>query len=519
MTNLDSETFFTGWYEDDVCLSKEQTLTIQVKDGSKTRVIRPRFEGKTITYSNTTITDANKVDGQDVTLYSGVTVSGSTTWKPASVALRRGASVLIDSPIETSMVTLEDGDQQYGWRYIALPYDLPVSEIIPYGESSTIQFVVRYYDGAARAQNGIGASWKQLKSTDKLEANKGYIIQSNTWGGFKYNASTGMNQLLNRSSVTVPLQKYTSVAAADANWNFIGNPFPCYYNIGTLFDNGFKGTITVWDAQLNNYQYYTKDDVDPYLAPLTSFFVQQTDDVSSILFTPGGRAAKLPDGTPRSASALRSGESRQVINLVLANDSLSDKTRIVFNEEASADYELGLDAAKFRSMNPNAPAFYTIDKDNQQLAINERPTGNGVVRLGCNFGVAGSYRIAAQSALANDLILTDHVTGAQTNLKESAYSFTAEAGETNDRFEVRGGNPTGIETIAGLQWNVRSGQLFLQGLPDGARVTVHDTMGRTVCDRMATGDLSGIALPQAGVYYLTITTRQGKFTERLMINE
>lgn len=519
LTNLDNETFFTGWYEDDVCISKNQTITIQVKDGSKERWIRPRFEGKTVTYSNTTITDANKVDGQDVTLYSGVTVSGSTTWKPSSVALRRGASVLIDSPIETSTITLEDWDLQYGWRYIALPYDLLVSEIVPYGESSNIQFVVRYYDGAARAQNGIGSSWKQLKNTDKLEANKGYIIQSNTWGGFKYNTSTGMDQLLNYSSVTVPLQKYTSVTEADKNWNFIGNPFPCYYKIGTLYENGFKGTITVWDEQLDNYQYYTQDDADQYLKPLTAFFVQQTDEVSSILFTTSGRAAKLPEGTTRSASALRSSDGRQVLNLTLSNDSLSDKTRIVFNEAAQAGYELGRDAAKLRSMNPNAPAFYSIDVDNQQLAINERPWGDGVVRLGCNFGVKGEYTIALQESVEQDLILVDLLTGAQTNLKEQTYRFTAEVGETNDRFELRSGNPTGTETIVGLQWQVRGGQLFLTGLPADARVVVHDTMGRTVCDRTASGDLSGLALPQAGVYYLTVSTRQASKTERIMVKE
>ena len=104
---------------------------------------------------------------------------------------------------------------------------------------------------------------------------------------------------------------------------------------------------------------------------------------------------------------------------------MSDKTRIVFNEAAKAGYELGLDASKFRSMNPNAPAFYSIDVDNQQLAINERPWDNGVVRLGCNFGVKGEYSIALQETVEQDLILVDKVTGAQTNLKEQAYRFSA----------------------------------------------------------------------------------------------
>ena len=216
---------------------------------------------------------------------------------------------------------------------------------------------------------------------------------------------------------------------------------------------------------------------------------------------------------------MRSGDGRQVLNLVLSNDSLSDKTRIVFNEAAKAGYELGLDASKFRSMNPNAPAFYSIDADNQQLAINERPWDNGVVRLGCNFGVKGEYSIALQETVEQDLILVDKVTGAQTNLKEQAYRFSAEVGESNDRFELRSGNPTGTEEMAGFQWQVRGGQLFLTGLPTNTRVIVHDTMGRTVCDRTVSDELSGLALPQAGVYYLTIRTQQATRTERIMVKE
>ena len=519
-SNLGSN-IFTGWYEDDVCISKDLTLTVHVKDGSKERVISPRFEGKTNSFGNTTISDANKVDGQDVSLYYNVTVSGDATWKPNSIYMALPhSSVLVESPIETSTINL-DLNETYDWRYIYLPYNLNVADIqcANEGDVAYSQFVVRYYDGEERAKNGTGNSWKQLKTTDKLEIGKGYIFRTNNGAAYKLNASSGMEALLTNQPVTIPLSKHTSVAAPDANWNLIGNPYPCYYNIGTLYDNGFKGTITVWDPQLDNYQYYTQDDADQYLKPLTAFFVQQTDEVASILFTTSGRAAKLPEGTTRSASALRSGDGRQVLNLVLSNDSLSDKTRIVFNEAAKAGYELGLDASKFRSMNPNAPAFYSIDADNQQLAINERPWDNGVVRLGCNFGVKGEYSIALQETVEQDLILVDKVTGAQTNLKEQAYRFSAEVGESNDRFELRSGNPTGTEQIAGFQWQVRGGQLFLTGLPTNARVIVHDTMGRTVCDRTVSDELSGLALPQAGVYYLTIRTQQATRTERIMVKE
>lgn len=519
LTRYDTESIFIGWYEDGICLSTEQTLTVQAKDGTKSRFIEPRFSYGYMMYDNEIINDISKKDGFDVLLFNNVKIEGEKIWIPKSLSLYRNkSSVVIESPIETSSIHcgLFDGaDCINGWLFIYLPYNIKVNEI------RSDQFVIRYYDGEARAKNGAGNSWKQLAPNETMKPNRGYIMRISepvTNASFNTDVSE-MQALLTNRSVSIPLPKHESVAAPDANWNLIGNPYPCYYNIGSLYENGFKGTITVWDPQLDNYQYYTQDDADQYLKPLTAFFVQQTDEVSSILFTTSGRAAKLPEGTTRSASALRSGDGRQVLNLVLSNDSLSDKTRIVFNEAAKAGYELGLDASKFRSMNPNAPAFYSIDADNQQLAINERPWDNGVVRLGCNFGVKGEYSIALQEAVEQDLILVDKVTGALTNLKEQAYRFSAEVGESNDRFELRSGNPTGMEEMAGFQWQVRGGQLFLTGLPTNAQVIVHDTMGRTVCDRTVSDELSGLALPQAGVYYLTIRTQQATRTERIMVKE
>lgn len=342
-----------------------------------------------------------------------------------------------------------------------------------------------------------------------MKANKGYIIQFAQSSGFdSYNAVSGMEALFNRQAVTIPLEKHASNVPADANWNLVGNPFPCYFSVEQLFTDGLDGTVTVWSDQLQNYEYYTQDDKDVYLAPLTAFFIQH-NQAASVIFNPEGRAATLP--TTRAAVAdLRSDAGREVINLLLANDSLSDKTRVVFNEAASIDYELGKDAAKFSSMNNNAPSLYTLDAQNQQLAINERPVGNGVVRLGCYIGVKGSYTLSAKEALASDLYLYDTETGASCNLRETSYTFTAEAGACNNRFELRTSlKGTGIAAIEGFSWQVAGNQLQLNGLPTGATVSLFDANGRMLFMGDAATATQGIALPQSGIYYLTIRTAEG----------
>ena len=103
---------------------------------------------------------------------------------------------------------------------------------------------MREYDGAARAANGMGASWRQLSTDATMKANKGYIIQFAQSSGFdSYNAASGMEALFNRQAVTIDLPAHTSTVPADANWNLVGKPFPCYSEIdvaiipGMSFDN------------------------------------------------------------------------------------------------------------------------------------------------------------------------------------------------------------------------------------------------------------------------------------------
>ena len=505
---------FGGWYENNQRISSDLVYTFIM--GTSDRIIEARFywNGADDWWEERVVDDSNKIDGLNISA-SRLTVNGELPWALNSFVYTWPfhSYILVNSPMSATTIEVKAHPEELcdGWNFISLPYDVKISDIGKPYESS--QFVIRYYDGASRAADGMGGSWKQLGANDVMKANQGYIMRTN--GGspenvwYTFNSSIDdMNKLFNRQSVTIPLEKHVSSVPADANWNLVGNPFPCYFSVEQLFDAGLDGTVTVWSDDIQNYEYYTQDDKGAYLAPLTAFFIQH-NQAASVTFNPEGRAATLP--TTRAAVAdLRSDAGREVINLLLANDSLSDKTRVVFNEAASTDYELGKDAAKFSSMNNNAPSLYTLDAQNQQLAINERPVGNGVVRLGCYIGVKGSYTLSAKEALASDLYLYDTETGASCNLRETSYTFTAEAGACNNRFELRTSlKGTGIAAIEGFSWQVAGNQLLLNGLPTGATVSLFDANGRM----LFTGDVAtatqGIALPQSGIYYLTIRTAEG----------
>jgi len=504
------EASFDGWYENDKKISTEPEWTFKM--GEADRSLEARFYSEIMTFNggDYVMSDQNKVDGPAVLLRSGsLTVEGNEVWKPKSFAYSQGASLLVDAEIQTEAISFNWDAWSNYWYFVSFPYDLKMSEIKL--TSSDARFVVREYDGKARADKGVGESWRQLSDAETLKANTGYIIQFNSNDGMAdaFTTKTGdMKALLNRASVTIPLNTYASDNAMNANWNFVGNPYPAYYSVERLFADGLDATVTVWSPDLNNYEYYTQDDKDVYLTPLTAFFVQKK--TSNLVFNPEGRVAALPRKT-QAASALRSADNRQVVNLLLAGEKASDRTRVVFNEAASLEYEIGLDAAKFSSPNADAASFYSLDKEGNRLAINERPVADGVVHLGCVLPAKGSYTISLKEKIGEGIQLVDKQTGAVCDLNKEAYTFEAEAGTLSDRFELRSDVVTSVEAIdASIRWNVREGLLIVSGLRNAETLSVFDAAGRIHFAGKVTDDEVCIALPQPGIYYMTWTTKAGE---------
>ena len=505
--------FFDGWYENGKKISTEPELTFKM--GETDRSLEARFYNELMVFDDWKdhlINDQNKVDGPAVILHSGnLTVKGEEIWRPKSFAFYRGTSLLVNSDIQTGEISFNWDTWGGDWYFVSFPYDLKMSEI-KFSNSDDARLVVREYDGKSRADKGVGASWRQLSDSETLKANTGYIIQFNSGDGMAdaFTSKTGdMKALFNRESVTTLLNTYASANIMDANWNFVGNPFPAYYSVEQLFADGLDATVTVWSPELNNYEYYTQDDKGVYLPPLTAFFVQKNK--SNLKFSPEGRIATLSTAA-QTASALRNTtDNRQVINLLLTGEKASDRTRVVFNEEASLEYEIGLDAAKFSSPNVDAVAFYSLDKEGNRLAINERPVGDGVVRLGCVLPAKGSYTISLKEKIGGGIQLVDKQTGAVCDLNKEAYTFEAEAGTLSDRFELKSDVVTSVEAIdASVRWNVREGLLIVSGLRDVETLSVCDAAGRIHFTGKATDGEVRIALPQPGIYYMTWTTKAGE---------
>lgn len=496
---------FLGWYEGSTCLSKDFELTIEA--GKENRTIEARCSTKQMNIhgNEVVITDNEKIEGAEVQFYGKyMTIEGEKAWNMKRFVYRHPRSIVVDSDVKAEEIEFLLESLGNEWSFISLPYNCKVSELAQ--NNPDVQFVVREYDGKSRANNGIGTSWKQLAQADEMQANKGYILRADRYQTFDLSSSdvSGMNTLFNRKEVTIPLNTYSSASVLDANWNLVGNPYPSYYRLEQLYADGLDATVTVWSPEINNYEYYTADDKDVFLKPYTAFFVQK--NTSNLKFVPEGRVA-VPDTT----NNLRSAGDRQIINLVLANESSSDRTRIVFNEAASLEYELGKDAAKFASMKAGSPSLYSFDGQDHSLAINERPKADGIVRLGVAITKKGTYTLSLKEAIATDLKLVDKVTGSVCDLATSNYEFEAEVGTYNDRFELRSGVATANEMMdSSVRCMIRDGQLIINGLPENAILSVYDAAGKNYYQGKVTNGEIRLGNLARGIYYLQVVTLDGK---------
>ena len=400
------------------------------------------------------------------------------------------------------------------WQFITLPFDVNRADM---QVNNDALFVIRYYDGKARADGETG-NWKDVPANGTLQAGTGYIIQANKQTQLTLKAinNDNKNRLFSGNSLKRTLDEYASEFAHNASWNFIGNPYPCFYDIYYM---DYTSPITIWDTRNRTYTAVSTEDDNYILSPMQAFFIQKPVEMKEISFSAEGRQL---DATVRQRTTTRSAISsdRTVFNFALNDGIYTDRTRIVINPEASMDYEMSRDAAKFMSDDKDVPQLFTLDATGKYYAINERPLGNGIVSVGIYTGKSGTYTLSLVDATvtADEVILTDKQTGSETRLDLDSYPFTAEAGFCIDRFELHltTRTITGVEEVQNTnvaQVTAGTGQILISAQP-GDEMRICNVTGQVIERRILTE--SSISLPVApGFYIVTI----GKETFKIMVTK
>ena len=386
------------------------------------------------------------------------------------------------------------------WTFVALPFDFKVSEVEPADEGET-DWVIYTYDSRKRADGEMTDTWVKMTGDDIVKAGQGFIIQ----GQRKLNGRTrddvglrfrsldneSKNLVFRTDDMSQPLTFYDSEFLHNRSWNFIGNPYPCYFDMNYT---DFRAPITVWDMNSKKYVAVRPGDDEYVLSPGEGFFVQCPDDREAILFDVDGRqtthaplvvnqaretspnpscrrgtaadnASSRRGTTAAESSPYRGsseGVSRAIFNICMKsyNDN-EDRTRIVINETASAKYEMDKDATKFFSTETTMPLVYTT-ADGVSYAINERPLGDGIVRLGVT-DTNGSY---CTISLAEDLpdweVTLEDPERDQTVVLKDGNTFSFYANGQTFLLHIRN-TSTGIKAMHNAQSTMHNNAYDLQG--------------------------------------------------------
>lgn len=329
----------------------------------------------------------------------------------------------------------------YGcWHYVCMPFDVKRSEITPLNEGRAI--AVRYYDSESRATNGASGNWKDVPADSVLHMGKGYIFRINNGGSVELPATEETHNAIFRSdAISTPLKEYAAVESANAGWNFVGNPYPCFYDI---YHMDFAAPITVWNISNRTYNAYSAADDEFVLMPSQAFFVQKPSLVDAITFQPAGR--QINKTIDHSALAMRrAARSKQVqrklVDVALTCADRTDRTRVVVNANASDDFCADNDAVKMMAYE-GTPQIYTI-AGADQLAVNEGAHRGGSVALGMYLPADDAYTIAVDRDELGVKLLDYGVE------VEMPYTFSAAEGYADDRFTLTFEAPTtGINTVA-----------------------------------------------------------------------
>lgn len=375
------------------------------------------------------------------------------------------------------------------WYFFCFPFDVTIEQCEYPG-----RYAWRYYDGAIRAANGSGG-WQPVTG-ETLTARQGYAFQSEKAGTLvvKFNHPTFGGDRVKE------LVAHATSNAANASWNFIGNPYSSYYDFRS---EDITSPITIWNG--SSYVAYRPGDDECHLKPYQAFFVQKPTASVQVTFNVQRRETYRQSEATKAArmnARRKQGISpkRRLINLEIMSDTVMlDRTRVVLNPEAASAYELEYDAAKFLSDDSKAQ-IYSVE-NGIQMAINERPLA-GDIRLGYTAKKAGRLSISAPR-MDIPMVLVDMKLGITFDLTLGTYDFDTSAGIFNDRFLLRqGGDATAINNLTaktGVCFGTQDGGIAIGGA-EGKTVNVYTTGGALAAQHSGNGF---IAL-KSGIYVVSV---------------
>jgi hypothetical protein len=262
---------------------------------------------------------------------------------------------------------------------------------------------------------------------------KGYSL----WGIAKSDKTYTFTGTPNTGNQSIAIT-YTEVPdLGNDGANLLGNPYPSAIDWNFLDD--IYGAVYYW----NGSAYVSWNDNvgtgSQFIPPMQGFFIvtatNGTFNLTNTCRTHSGATGFYKSGN----------EKIQGNGLILqaSNGLYNDELYLLFNDEASEDFELEHDAWKFASTTTGLSQIWSVCNDGN-LSIDVRP-GQETIQLGFANDQAGIYNLSLKEMAGLDkATLEDTKFNIFHNLQNGRYEFSWDQNDTETRFKLHL-NTVGIE--------------------------------------------------------------------------
>ena len=404
----------------------------------------------------------------DVVLMRDAQGSGERTDITADTGKAYGAMRFSRSTLNNNNLS---SYERYNY-FISFPFDVQVADIYGIGTVGT-HWRICYYDGKGRAEEGFFAeresNWVMIDDTDSvLHAGQGYLLQLNAIQMAADNEEVWQH----RDIATLYFPAITSISAittANETIPALGESYHCTIDLSATMGDEADRRIkdSYWRCiGMPGFDTYTReDDGIPYLYewnPADNSLNVVSGNGYTFLPThayliQNGNAIVWTDITkPLYAPANYDAQEYKIreLRLELTNDNgASDRTYICITDNArvTADFNWGYDLIK--ELNDQRANLYTKIR-HERLAANCLPSDSSSITIpvGMTIATKGDYSLALFGGGQDvDVILTDSLTGACTNLSRGCYAVHLEEGVYDSRFSIvvapAGATPTGLDGV------------------------------------------------------------------------
>jgi len=372
--------------------------------------------------------------------------------------------------------------------------------------------------------NETTASWTLLGDADILNAGNGYFVTydlTDTYKQFYGSANSG--------EFNIPVTLTDIGNFEFEGWNLIGNPYPSAIDLEQIdLPVDFYNSFYTYDPSNKQFMLYQQGGVslngaNQYVNPNLAFFIKT--DANSIFNIDNDARVHYMN------TAKNTKEISNILKLKASGLVYSDETAVLFNNDATDNFDKEYDAAKMFAITVTSPTLYTkITGKDAPIAINtlEYQVNTRTIPLYFEAPNTGSYTIDVTELTFDPSVtvfLKDLSDNSMHDLKTNpSYNFIYTNGDDPNRFEIIFDGFVGVEDIANENSiNIFSSKntIFINNKYDNSKVEVYDLNGKLLFQKniFNSGINSlNVNLPQS-IYLVKLISQEETICKKVVISK